>query len=146
MRFASIEKRPGKGYCVGDEGEGGMVLIGRLTVVAAAAFALWGCTTAEQQTAMMEAERKSWLDLQTRNCRDYGFKEGTDAFATCMQTGINARREASVQASASPQGAFPPPPRPTMNQPILIQPPPQPVHPVRCTSSSVGGSVYTNCY
>jgi hypothetical protein len=91
-------------------------------------FLLAGCV--DQQAA-----RERVLSSQAQNCSDYGFKKGTDAFAQCMQTGINERRRAAVAFLAS---------RPVAN-PVYL-PPLQTSHPINCTSSAIGAQISTSCY
>lgn len=110
-----------------------------LAALAFAAATLPGCVDANP-----EAARAEILANQRRNCSDYGFRPGTDAFARCMQTGINERRRA-VQAA----GAYSPAPvyRPQADysRPAYIMPPIQQNRAVSCSSNAIGGTVYTNC-
>jgi hypothetical protein len=98
-------------------------------------FLLGGCAPSPLD---QEAERQRILFLQERNCSDYGFKKGTDAFASCMQTGVNNRRQAAEAQQAAAAAAF----KPT---PAYVLPMPAPRRRVSCSSNAVGGTVYTNC-
>lgn len=108
-------------------------------VVLLATVLLAGCVSPEQQAAQDAAVRQQWLDQQRKNCLDYGFTEGTDAFATCMQNGINARRQEMQQAQAAAKPAYQP------QKPIVLQPPPAPRMNRNCVSTAVGSNIYTNC-
>lgn len=110
---------------------------------------LSGCVAVNQQTS-----REQILANQRRNCSDYGFKAGTDAFAKCMQTGINERRRVLMAAAGMQSGNFPAapanPPQAYYPQPAYNPPPPvyqmQPYRAsISCTTTSFGGSSFTNC-
>lgn len=104
-------------------------------ISAIALLMLCGCAPSPLD---QEAERQRILFSQERNCSDYGFKKGTDAFANCMQTGINNRRQAVQAQQVAAAAAF----RPT---PAYILPMPEPRRRVSCSSNAVGTYVYTNC-
>lgn len=120
------------------------------SALALAAGALSGCIAVNQQ-----ASRGQILANQRRNCSDYGFKAGTDAFAKCMQTGINERRRVAMAAAGIPNGNFPAPPayRPQIYyRPQSAYNSPAPVYqmqpyraPMNCMTSGVGSYLYTSC-
>lgn len=116
-------------------------------VILLAAVLLAGCVSQEQQAANNAAVRQQWLDQQRKNCLDYGFTEGTDAFATCMQNGINARRQEVQQAQMAAAAAKPIlTPLPASGSGSIYPPPPvQHRQSVNCTSTAIGGTVHTNC-
>ena len=59
-------------------------------------------------------------------CRSYGFKDGTDGFASCLQRS-NEQRQQNIRA-------------------VLSTPVVQPVAPRSCFGTTVGISTMTNCY
>jgi hypothetical protein len=82
-----------------------------------------------------QAARERLLSSQAQNCSDYGFKKGTDAFAQCMQTGINDRRRAAAAFFA----------RRSVTSPVSL-PPLQSSRPINCTSGAAGTITNTSCY
>ena len=126
--------------------------LGMKWVAVVCGVALNGCSGTNyfpQPPYNPEAKRADIISLQKRNCSDYGFKAGTEAFATCMQNGINARNQAEQMAlnqQAQARAAF----AATMmrQQPVYL--PPMQTMPVNgprnCISNTLGNSIYTNCY
>lgn len=82
------------------------------------------------------------LQSQSSECRAYGFKEGTDAFSSCMQSGMQDRQRRTQMAAATmfkPDPVYLPPMQPISAPAIAVRP-------QNCISNVVGNSVYTNCY
>lgn len=102
-----------------------------LSVVAA--VLLSGCS--------MTAEEQRVADIQS--CTDYGFSEGTDAFASCRQNLAQQRsaddRAMAVAFASRPLPVYQPPP------PVQLWQPPPRVR-MNCTSTGYGNMMTTNCY
>lgn len=86
--------------------------------------------------------RQALLAQDKEKCAAYGFKEGTDNYATCVMTldqnrdESNDRLLAGILASMPKQAPPPPsapPPVPKLNPGVI------------CNSTQVGGSVVTQC-
>jgi hypothetical protein len=85
-------------------------------------------------------QKAAWqntLASQRQECSAYGFKEGTDAFANCMQSGIGQRRQRAQMAAAAFMANRPAP---------LTLPAMQTSRPINCTSGVVGTQINTSCY
>lgn len=96
----------------------------------AAALLLTACV--DQKAAWQNT-----LASQRQECSAYGFKEGTDAFANCMQNGIDRRRQRAQMAAASFMASRPAP----LMLPTIQQP-----RPMNCNSSVIGTQISTSCY
>jgi hypothetical protein len=50
-----------------------------------------------------EAREQAWIDEASKSCIRYGFKTGTDAFAQCIQSDVNAAKaRAAIEEAANP--------------------------------------------
>ncbi len=68
----------------------------KATVIAIATALLSGCavvgTLRERNKQASEEKDARRLDMARKNCISYGFADGTDAFASCLQSEVNSQR------------------------------------------------------
>ena len=96
----SSEARPNQGEDIMD--------VHRLASLVAV-LAVMGCASPEQRARYNQEQAEQMLNAIRVLCRGYGFKEGTDGFAGCVQSevrGLVARTTAPAAGSAPSGGCF----------------------------------------
>ena len=75
-----------------------------------AVFAVMGCASPEERAWYDRRQAEQMANAIKANCRGYGFKEGTDGFAGCVQSEfqalVAAQSRAPTPAYAPPGGCF----------------------------------------
>lgn len=106
---------------------------------------LAGCTGVDGEHYLGRPGSPAWFATASPNtvaayfrtrCSAYGFKDGTDAMARCVENEAQSRQSSNaVRSIALMQAATAVNPAPTA-----------PSRPVHCTTTAMGNMLNTNCY